>query len=288
MDTNEAKRIDTTNAERAQLAGGYGWQFRPDAPDLLQRWTVLPFSQRGDKRLAFGVLTGAYQGLPFTMFDFHRRPVVTSVHTRWTNKKVNELDTITIDSVWVVTLPSAMPNFQIASSTDSAWDVDAYPEPTTSDRKFNRWYKLIDTDPSQAQQVLTPQVMSTMRQLKVHTWSLVGNDLVYVDHPIFSRTKPDGIVETLGKLATLVSVLPMHAPQPQAQPQYAPPPPQPQYAPPPPQYQPQPQYQQPYQPQYQPQPHNQPQYGYPQQSGYPQQYPPPGYPQQGHPPPNPW
>ncbi|MEV4320565.1 hypothetical protein [Actinocrispum sp. NPDC049592] len=277
MDTNEAKRIANTNSERQQAAAMYGWQFRPDAPELLQRWNVLPFNQIGDKRLAFGVLSGNYQGLPFTMFDYHRRPVVTTTFTRWTNKKMNEMDTITIDSVWVIPLPVALPQFTIVSSTDSNWDTEQYPEPPTHDPKFNRWYKLIDTNPQAAQQILTPQVMALMREQKLHTWSLAGNELLYVEHPIFGRTKPDEVVEALGKLMGLVSMLPVHQ-QPVQQHQQYQQPVQPQYQQPAqyqqPQYQaPQPQYYQQPQPQYYQQP--QPQYGYP-QPGYP--YPPQGYP----------
>ncbi|WP_181771749.1 hypothetical protein [Amycolatopsis pittospori] len=291
METNEAKRVEATNAERYQMSGQYGWEFSPDAPNLLERWTVLPFNQRGDKRMAFGALNGTHQGLRFSVFDYHRRPTVTSVHTRWTNKKVNELDTISIDTVWVVTLPTPMPNFQIVSSIESAWDVDQYPEPATADRKFNRWYKLIDTDPNVAVGVLTPQVAGLMRSLKLHTWSLVGSELVYVENPTFGRTKPDDVLATLGRLAQLVSQLPFHlgggqpqAPQPQA-PQYPPqaqypqqpyPPQNPGY---PQQYPPPPQYGQPPQhPGYPPQQPYPPQYP-------PAQYPPPGYPPQGHPPP---
>ncbi|MFC0624187.1 hypothetical protein [Kribbella deserti] len=208
METMETKRIEATNAERFELAQQYGWQFRPDAPDLLELWRVLPFSQVGDKRIAFGVLTGAFQGMPFLTFDFHRRPVVTNVHTRWTNKKVNELDTITIDSVWVVKLPAPMLYFQIVSSVDSAFEVDEHPEPPTADPKFNRWYKLLGTDPNVATQILTPPVMALMRKEKLHTWALTGNELVFTEQPTFGRTKPKDILETLGKLAQLVSVLP--------------------------------------------------------------------------------
>jgi hypothetical protein len=299
METSEARRIEATNAERYQMSGQYGWEFSPDAPNLLERWTVLPFNQRGDKRMAFGALSGAYNGLRFSVFDYHRRPTVTSVHTRWTNKKVNELETISIDSVWVVTLPAPMPNFQIVSSIESAWDVEQYPEPATADRKFNRWYKLIDTDPNVAVQILTPQVAATMRSLKLHTWSLVGPELVYVENPTFGRTKPDDVLSTLGRLAQLVPLLPFHlgggqpaAPQPQ--PQY-PPQPQPQYPAQPyppqnpgyPQHYPPPQYGQPpyppQQPGYPPPPYPQPHYPQP---GYPPQPgpygPPPGYPPRGY------
>ncbi|MFI9456080.1 hypothetical protein [Amycolatopsis sp. NPDC052450] len=271
------------------MSGQYGWEFSPDAPNLLERWTVLPFNQRGDKRMAFGALSGAYQGLRFSVFDYHRRPTVTSVHTRWTNKKVNELDTISIDTIWVVTLPAPMPNFQVVSSIESAWDVEQYPEPATADRKFNRWYKLIDTDPNIAVGVLTPQVAATMRSSKLHTWSLVGAELVYVENPTFGRIKPDEIVATLGKLAQLVSLLPFHLGGGQPA---APPPPQPQY-PQQPQYPHQPyppqnpgypqQYPPP--PQYGPPPYPPQHPGYPPPQYPPPHYPPPHYPQPGHPPP---
>ncbi|RSN27919.1 hypothetical protein DMC61_23590 [Amycolatopsis sp. WAC 04169] len=283
METNEARRIEATNAERYAMSGQYGWEFSPDAPNLLERWTVLPFNQRGDKRMAFGALSGAYNGLRFSVFDYHRRPTVTSVHTRWTNKKVNELDTISIDTVWVVTLPAPMPNFQIVSSIESAWDVEQYPEPATADRKFNRWYKLIDTDPNVAVAVLTPQVAATMRSSKLHTWSLVGAELVYVENPTFGRTKPDEVLSTLGRLAQLVSLLPFHLAGGQPA---APPPPQPHYPQQqyPPQYPPPPHYgQPPYPPQHPGYPPQQyPPQHYPPQQYPPQQYPPPGYPPRGY------
>ncbi|MFC3450086.1 hypothetical protein [Amycolatopsis speibonae] len=305
METNEARRIEATNAERYAMSAQYGWEFSPDAPNLLERWTVLPFNQRGDKRMAFGALSGAYNGLQFSVFDYHRRPTVTSVHTRWTNKKVNELDTISIDTVWVLTLPAPMPNFQIASSIEAAWDVDQYPEPATADRKFNRWYKLIDTDPNVAVAVLTPQVAATMRSSKLHTWSLVGAELVYVENPTFGRTKPDDVLLTLGLLGNLVSLLPFHlgGGQPAAPPSHQPQQPQQPYPPQnpgyPQQYPPPPQYGQPpyppqhpgypppqYPPPHYPQPrYPQPQYPPPQypQSGYPPQgYPPQGYPPRGY------
>jgi hypothetical protein len=276
---NESKRIEKTNAERYQASGQYGWQFRPDAPELLDRWGVMPFTQRGDKRLAFGVVTGVYQNLQYTVFEFHRRPKVTHTYEKWTNKHLNDMDTITIDSVWAITLPVAMPRFQIVGSTEPTFDIEQYPEPPTPDPKFNRWYKIIDTDPNVAAQILTPQVQTVMRKSKLHNWSLVGNELVYVEHPIFGRTKPDEVIETLGKLATLVPLLPLHQqPQP-PQPQYQQPV-QYQQQPPPVQYQ-QPQYPQYQQPQYYP-PGYAPQYPPQPPYGYPPQQPP--YPPQGYPP----
>lgn len=207
----EAKRIEQTNQERWGLAQQWGWRFRAEAPELADVWRVLPFTERGDQRIAFGAVDGVFSQVPFVAFDFHRRPKVTHVHDAWTNREINTVDDVTIDTVWVVKLPMALPFFQIASSTDPAFDVEPYPEPQTPDRKFNRWYKLIDTDPNVAAYFLHPQLMQFMRKAKVHTWAVVGDDLLAMEHPIFGRTKPDGIVETLGKLVQLVGLLPFQA-----------------------------------------------------------------------------
>jgi hypothetical protein len=204
----EAKRIETTNQERAALAQQYGWQFREDAPEYVDVWPVLPFTQRGDQRRAFGVITGQYNGMPFLTLDFHRRPKVTHVRDAWTDREVNTVDSVTIDSVFAVKLPVQLPFFHVASSTDPAFDVDAYPEPQTPHKKYNRWYKLVDTDPQYAPAYLHPQLMQFMRKQKLHTWAVAGDDLIHMTHPIFGRTKPDDILETLGKLSELVGLLP--------------------------------------------------------------------------------
>ncbi|MFF0338642.1 hypothetical protein [Kribbella sp. NPDC004875] len=209
--TIEAKRIEKTNQERFQLAQQWGWQFQPEAPQYADAWQVLPFTQRGDQRIAFGVVNGQFNGVPFLTFDFHRRPKVTHYHDAWTDRELSSRDTVTIDTVWAVKLPMPMPFFQVASSIDPAFDVDPYPEPQTPDGKFNRWYKLIDTDPNIAAYYLHPQLMKLMRDAKLHTWAVVGDDLLFMEHPIFGRTKPDEIVETLGKLLQLVNLFPFQA-----------------------------------------------------------------------------
>ncbi|GAA0571315.1 hypothetical protein GCM10009534_01410 [Kribbella sandramycini] len=207
-----------TNEERQALAQQSGWRFREQAPELTDYWRVPPFTSHGDQRIAFGVVDGQLNGVPFVAFDFHRRPKVTHVHTAWTNKEVNQLDEVKIDTVWVVKLPRPMPYFSIASSTEPELEVEHYPEPPTPDSKFNRWYKMIDTDPNVAGYYLHPQLMQFMRKQKVNTWSVVGDDLVCMEHPIFGRTKPKDLTETLGKLVQLAGLLPYNA--------FPPPPPQ--------------------------------------------------------------
>jgi hypothetical protein len=293
VDTHEAKRIQATNYERQSLASSQGWGFTPDAPELLERWPLKPFTEIGDKRMAFGVVSGSVNGVAFTAFDYHRRPKVTNWQSR--GRTTMSIDTILIDTVWVLTLPATLPKFQIFDMAEPNFDKDGAVPPQTADAKVNRSYLLVDTDPGVATQMLTPQVTAVMKQHKLVNWATWGDQLLCVKHPIFGRVKTEELSSKVGELGQLMAVLPQHlwgtgnaaAQQPQQvqQPQQ-PYPPQPQYQ--------QPYPQQPYPPQgypppqpYPPQP--QPPYGYPQQpqpyyppQHYPQQpyYPQPGYPQQ--------
>src|ERR1044072_4136244 len=85
------KRQDFKNNERAQLAMRTGWQFRPFGPDLLNRYPFPPFTERGDRRVAFGVLSGVAESMPFVVFDFQvRRKVITyNLVVRRENNEVN-------------------------------------------------------------------------------------------------------------------------------------------------------------------------------------------------------
>lgn len=301
VDTHEAKRIQATNHERQALASSQGWGFAPDAPELLERWPVKPFTEVGDKRMAFGVVSGVVNGVSFTAFDYHRRPKVTNWQKH--GRTTMSVDTILVDTVWVLTLPSALPRFQVFDSAEPNFDKTGAVEPRTADGRVNRSYLLVDTDPQLANQVLTPAVTGVMKQFKLHNWATVGGELVCTKHPIFGRVKPDELSAKVGELGQLIAALPPHLwgmadPLPPAPQQYQQPHQQPQYQQPyPPQqpYQPQPAYPQPTYPQPAypqqgypppPQPYH-PQQPYPPQP-YQQPYPPqpyPGYPPQGYPPP---
>ena len=269
VDTHETKRIQTTNHERQALASSQGWGFSADAPELLERWSLKPFTEVGDKRMAFGVVSGAVNGVSFTAFDYHRRPKVTNWQKR--GKTQMSVDTILIDTVWALTLPTTLPKFQIFDRAEPNFDREGAVEPRTPDGKVNRSYLLVDTDPGLANQVLTPAVTGVMKQFKLYNWATWGEQLLCTKHPIFGRVKPEELSAKVGELGQLIAMLPQHLwgmgdanPQPH-QPQ-------------------QPQYQQQYPQQgYQPQPYYPPQ-PYPQQHGYPPQ-PQPYYPQPGYPPP---
>ncbi|MGW5051789.1 hypothetical protein [Actinokineospora sp. NPDC004072] len=266
--------INRVNKERAQLAHERGWRFAEEAPALLDRWPVLPFTQRGDMRMAYGALSGVCDGLPFTVFDFIRRDRVINMQAM--GMTLNKHHDFRTDSIWAATLPAPMPFFQITSKNEVYADVDHHPHPTTGDRKFDRRHRLVDTDPQVAAQILTPPLVAFLREAEVGTWSLVGNELVHAEMVVLAGTTPAKVLATLAKLAHLVLYLPRHfaAPQ-QAHPQ--PYPPQGYAAP---QGYPAPHPQQGY-------PAAHPQQGYP--GPYPQQpypYPGPPHPQQ-HPPAHP-
>ncbi|MBC6446171.1 hypothetical protein [Actinokineospora xionganensis] len=148
---------------------------------------------------------------------------------------VNQHDKMVTDSVWVVRLPALLPFFQITSRDQVYFDLDDSPHPATGDREFDKRHQLVDTDPAVAAQVLTPGVITTVREARLGTWTLLGDELVYAENCYLGGTGPNKVLETLGKLAMLVSQLPLHlgggqpAPQAHSQPGY--PQPHPSYPP---------------------------------------------------------
>ena len=198
--------INATNRARAELARAHGWQFADRAPWLLDRWPVLPFTQRGDMRLAYGSVAGAFHGIPFTAFEFFRRSTV--LEKQALGITLNEHDRFATDTVWVLTLPAPMPFFYITSRDQVYFDTGQYPHPVTTDRKFNRRHRLVATDPRVAEYVLTPQVVSLVREARLGTWALVGRDLVHAENAYLGGANSQKVLEVLGSLATLISCLP--------------------------------------------------------------------------------
>lgn len=206
----EAKRIAKTNDERAALAARRGWEIRVDAPELLERWRyALPFSLRGKDELAFGVLSGNHAGMAFTAFDYHRHSAVKAVRDAWADNATRDDEFPRISTVWVVKLTTDVPWFQVVESIDPVYDVTGLPEPITGNPDFNRWYRLVNTDPQVAAQVLHPELTRYLRTQKLHTWALMHDELVFTTAPIFGRVKTDELVATLDKLAGLITLLPL-------------------------------------------------------------------------------
>jgi hypothetical protein len=289
------QRQQSKNAERQSFAMSQGWQFRPFAPELLTQFSCRPFTERGDRRVVFGVLSGMLDGLPVTVFDFQRRTKRTSYGM------IVYQDSNEVNTVWVVKLPAALPPLHI-SARGIKWLVGNSVQPRTPDPEFNKRFLIDGGDENLAMELFTPQVTSLMRQIRLDGWTIQGDQLIHSMVNRITRTTPQEIMDTARALTALVRAFPPHlwngaavpsAPQqvmPQPVPQAMPSQPMPQ--------QPMPQQLAPQQlaPQYLPQPYPQQQYPpqqYPQQP-YPQQVPgyyPPSQPPQvqpGYGPPNGW
>ncbi len=210
MQNLEAKRIAKTNDERAALAARRGWDFNENGSGLADRWRyALPFSLRGKDELAFGVVSGRHHGLRFTVFDYHRQVTLEAVRDAWTDVPVPKSGVVRINTMWAIELPAKVPWFQIVEHVDPSYDLTGLPEPLTTDPNFSRWYRLVNTDPQVAAQILHPELMKYMRRNKLHTWALMEQDLVTTVYPIFGRTRPDELLETLDRLTGLISLLPL-------------------------------------------------------------------------------
>ncbi|ONI75227.1 hypothetical protein ALI144C_41565 [Actinosynnema sp. ALI-1.44] len=282
------KRQDVKNAERQAFALSQGWYFQPYAPEVLSRYGCPPFTERGDRRVVFGLITGQVDGMQVTTFDYQRRTKSTSYSAVVYN------DTNQVVTVWTVKLPKALPYLEL--STRKLFMGNAT-EVRTADPEFNKRFVVSDGDVNLAAQLLTPQVTGTIQHLRLGDWTIHGDELVYPMVNTMTRTTAQEIVDTARCVVALVRAFPaevwggaqLPAPQtpatqvPAAAPMSQPMPvQQPMAQPMPPQ---QGQYPQPggWQPQ--------PQQGYPQQPGYPQPgYAQPGYPQPqpGYPQQNPW
>jgi hypothetical protein len=206
----ETRRIAKTNDERAAMAARRGWEIRVDAPELLDRWRyALPFCLRGRQELAFGAVSGRHQGLRFTVFDYYRQEAVKVVRDAWSDLAVPEAGSERINTIWAIQLPVPVPWFQIVESVDPAYDVTGLPKPITADPTFDRWYRLVNTDPQVAAQVLHPELAAFMRRTRLHTWALIEEHLIFTTYPIFGRTKPDELLLTLDELVAMTSLLPL-------------------------------------------------------------------------------
>ncbi|AHI01285.1 hypothetical protein KALB_7927 [Kutzneria albida DSM 43870] len=196
------QRQNTKNAERQAFAASQGWYFSPNAPELLTRWGTRPFTERGDRRVAFGVISGAYNGVQFTAFDFQLR-----THVRVTNGARSEDNSVY--TVWVIHLPTTLPDLTVARrgffGRQDANEVQGlHPE-------FSKQYAVYCAqNPRLAAELLTPAAMQLISQHAQDGFAVQGSDLVYTKKNTFTRHTPAELVQTVDMLRALVSSFPQH------------------------------------------------------------------------------
>jgi hypothetical protein len=196
------KRQDSKNAERQAFAAGQGWHFRPYAPELLQVYNCKPFTERGDRRVAFGVVVGMVDGVQVTAFDYQRRTKRTSY------SGIVYSDTNQVVTVWVVKLPANLPPLHMATRGFRLLTGN-FVEPRTSDVEFNKGFLIEGGDENFAmQQLFTPQVTAMMKHTRLADWTIQGNELIHYSTNHFTRTTAEEIMRTAQALVALVRSFP--------------------------------------------------------------------------------
>lgn len=196
------KRQDSKNAERQAFAASQGWQFAPYAPELLSRWHTRPFTLRGDRRVAFGVISGTANGVQFTTFDFQLRTV------RRTTGGVVASEDNEVHTVWAIHLPVRLPSVDV--SRRGFFSSQQANEVQTANPQFSRDYSVHSQNPGFAAELLTPATMNLIGQHKLDGWTIQGSDLLFTQRKHFSRTTPQELMQTVDMLRTLISTFPQH------------------------------------------------------------------------------
>ncbi|MFD1049611.1 hypothetical protein ACFQ1S_30835, partial [Kibdelosporangium lantanae] len=195
------KRQDSKNAERQGFAASQGWHFKPYAPELLQVYNCKPFTERGDRRVAFGVVVGMVDGVQVTAFDYQRRTKRTSY------SGIVYSDSNQVVTVWVVKLPANLPSLHMGARGFRLLTGN-FVEPRTPDVEFNKAFLIEGGDENFAMQLFTPQVMAMMKQTRLADWTIQGNELIHYSTNHFTRTTAEEIMQAAYALVALVRAFP--------------------------------------------------------------------------------
>jgi hypothetical protein len=195
------KRQDSKNAERQAFAASQGWHFRPYAPELLQVYNCKPFTERGDRRVAFGVVVGMVDGVQVTAFDYQRRTKRTSY------SGIIYSDSNQVVTVWVVKLPANLPSLHMGSRGFRLLTGN-FVEPRTPDVEFNKGFLIEGGDENFAMRLFTPQVTAMMKHTRLADWTIQGNELIHYSTNHFTRTTAEEIMQTAQALVALVRSFP--------------------------------------------------------------------------------
>ncbi|WP_156757730.1 type III secretion system chaperone family protein [Actinokineospora pegani] len=204
------KRQNSKNAERQAFAAAHGWRFQPFAPELLTRYPCAPFTEHGDRRVAFGHLAGWVDGAWVTAFDFQRRTKRTSYGS------IMFTDTNSVETVWTVRLPAPLGVVEVQRRLSFGQDTGL----RTADPEFNRQHAVVGGDPDLAARLLTPRVTALLPQVSRSGFAIVGDELVVARDNVLTRTTVPELLEVARLLVALMRALPVQgAPSQQIPPQ---------------------------------------------------------------------
>ncbi|RZS44257.1 hypothetical protein EV193_101132 [Herbihabitans rhizosphaerae] len=191
------KRQAAKNAERERFAAEAGWRFDASVPELTTRYPVPPFTEHGDRRVAFGVLSGVQEGVPFTAFDFRMR---TGVRTGLLWSEETEVHT-----VFALRLPVPIPPLRLFAVASQKFADQ--PAPRTADPEFNKRYLIEDGDPAVVNRLFTPAATRLMVENDIGNLSVRGGELVCTASKVFAKTSAREIAERVRVLAMVVHAI---------------------------------------------------------------------------------
>jgi hypothetical protein len=194
-------RQTTRNAERQALAASQGWYFSPYAPALVTRWYAAPFVQRGDRRLVYGVVSGTYNGVRFTVFDFQLRTHISVVNG------VQSEDN-SVYTVWVIHLPTTLPYLTVVRR--GIFGRQYAGEVPWLDPEFSRQFAVYCLNPGFAAALLTPSAMQMIAWHAREGVTVQGADLIYASANKLAGQTAVELMRTVDMLRALVAAFPPH------------------------------------------------------------------------------
>lgn len=183
-----------------QIAQRHGWQISPDDDSYASRWSGEPFTKGGKVR---NVVTGDHQSRPFTAFEYW---YTTSSYNGTTNTTVTHTFT-----VWALQLPGDVPEMSVGPEGlfgGKVAEAFGFGRIDTDDAGFNDAFKVKSDDEQFAQVVLSPEVITVMKQHGDWQWRFTGNTMLSWEADTFD---PEDLVPRLDLMMKLVTAVPGRA-----------------------------------------------------------------------------
>lgn len=190
------RRAAERRAGLAAYAEAREWEYRPQDPHLVGRFSGAPFG-RGHNQQAVNVLLGRYDGRSFTAFDYH-----------YVTGSGDERRSHTC-SVTALHLGVVAPDLAVGPTTTLRRWVDALTgrDIPIGDQPFDDFFTVHSPSPDFARDVLLSDVRDVMRQHPTLAWRIAGDSLLVI-RP--GGHAPGDIDATLHVMGALLDRIPEH------------------------------------------------------------------------------
>lgn len=190
------RRAAERRAGLAAYAQAREWDYRPEDPALVSRFTGAPFG-RGHSQRAVNVILGRYDDRAFTAFDYHY------VTGSGDDRRSHDCSVIALN------LGVAAPDLAVGpTGTLRRW-VDALTgrDIPIGDPPFDDYFTVHSPSPEFARDVLLSDVRDVMRHHPTLAWRITGDSLLVI-RP--GGHTPGDVDATLQVMAALLDRIPEH------------------------------------------------------------------------------